>query len=424
MAFNKRNNSGLDLSGVGSGRIKLGGSGRINVKGGSSRGATGRSAREANRQMGSSLFSPDPLGHKPRNMVLVILGVVLALALAIGVGVFVYQRSMQDALKPELSPGVDKVLVAEEEGQVIWSLLAINSYTAEDRDDPGLESCALLSIDPDNLKVTFLWIPAELRVYVAGYGYRSLSEAYVMESDETFVQVCADVTGVSLSHYLEFTKGGMADYLGKQGLDASLAKEQAAAAVVKKLIGTVSEQLPVELELLDKYLATDLTSKELGALITKMHGTDLDEDIFNEDMPLEDSQTEEGYVQSAAAGWATMTKRISEGLDPVAGQAEISKSAAIRSNAKVTIWNGVGVSGIASDCAEHLKKKGWGLESTGNAASFVYEETLVVYTYDADRPMAELLVSDLGQGRAVRSAARYSFEGDILVVVGKDYQPY
>ena len=155
-----------------------------------------------------------------------------------------------------------------------------------------------------------------------------------------------------------------------------------------------------------------------------MHGTDVDKDIFNESMPLEDGTTAEGYVQSAAASWATMTKRVSEGLDPVADQAEISKSKAIRSNAKVTIWNGVGVSGIASDCAEHLKKQGWGLESTGNAASFVYEETLVVYNYDADRPMAELLVSDLGQGRAVRSAARYSFEGDILVVVGKDYQPY
>lgn len=423
MAFNKRNNNGLDLSGVGSSRIKLSGSARINVNGGSSRGASGRSAREANKQMGSSLFSPDPQGRKPR-MLFIALGVVLALALAIGVGVVVYHQSMQNALKPELSAGIDKILVEPEEDEVVWNLLVVNSYAGDGRDETGLENCALFSIDPSNLKLTFLWIPPELRVYVAGYGYRSLSEAYAMEEDETFIQVCTDVTGVSLSHYLELTKGGLADYLAKIELDSSLSKEQAAAAVMKRLLGTASEQLPDELALLNKYLATDLSTKELSALVTSMHGTDVDKDIFNEAMPLEDDPTAEGYVQSAAAGWATMTKRVSEGLDPVAGQAEISKSAAIRSNAKVTIWNGVGVSGIASDCAEHLKKKGWGLESTGNAASFVYEETLVVYTYDADRPMAELLVSDLGQGRAVRSAARYSFEGDILVVVGKDYQPY
>ena len=48
----------------------------------------------------------------------------------------------------------------------------------------------------------------------------------------------------------------------------------------------------------------------------------------------------------------------------------------------------------------------------------------MVYKDDGEKSLAELLVSDLGQGRVVRSAARYSFEGDVLVVVGKDYQPY
>lgn len=424
MAFNKRSNNGLDLSGVGGSRIKLGGSGGSGLNGGSPHGASGRSAREASKQMGGSLFSPDPQGRRPRTVLLIALGAVLALALAVGVGVVVYRQSVQNALKPELSGGIDRMLVEAGEDEVLWNLLVVNSYTASATEETGLHGCALFSIDPSNLKLTFLWIPTELRVYVAGYGYKSLSEAYAMEGDETFIQVCSDVTGVSLSHYLEFTKGGLEDYLGKIELDSSLSREEAATAVLKRLLGTASEQLPDELALLDKYLATDLDSKELSSLITQMHGTDVDEDIFSESMPLEENPTAEGYVQSAAAAWATMTKRVSEGLDPVADQAEISKSAAIRSNAKVTIWNGVGVSGIASDCAEHLKKQGWGLESTGNAASFVYEETLVVYTYDADRPMAELLVSDLGQGRAVRSAARYSFEGDILVVVGKDYQPY
>ena len=425
MAFNKKNSNGLDLSGVGAGRLSLGG--------GNNRGArlslgasSARSGRAAGRQMPPSSFSADAQGHgaHTRTVVMAVVGVVLAIALAVGVGVFVYRQSIQNAFKPEVSKEVASVLTAAEEDRVVWSLLAVNTYNGEATQEMGLQELALVAFDPANLKVSVLWVPAQLRVYVAGYGYKSLSEAYAMEDDPTFVKACSDVTGVSFAHYFELSRGGIDAYLAKLELPDQGSKELVASAIIKKLVGTASEQLSDQLALLEKYLGTDMSSKELSALVTSMRGMDAEKDIHNESMPLEDSVTPEGYALSKTGEWATMSKRVSEGLNPVAGKAEINKSEAIRANAKVTIWNGVGVSGIAHDCAEHLKKKGWGLESTGNAASFVYEETLIVYTYDADRPMAELLVSDLGQGRAVRSAARYSFEGDILVVVGKDYQPY
>lgn len=41
-----------------------------------------------------------------------------------------------------------------------------------------------------------------------------------------------------------------------------------------------------------------------------------------------------------------------------------------------------------------------------------------------DEAAARLLAADLGQGRVVRSYARYSYEGNLLVVIGKDYKPY
>ena len=47
-----------------------------------------------------------------------------------------------------------------------------------------------------------------------------------------------------------------------------------------------------------------------------------------------------------------------------------------------------------------------------------------MYKDSAHKSAAQLLVSDLGQGRVVNSAARYSFSGDVLVVVGKNYKPY
>ena len=73
---------------------------------------------------------------------------------------------------------------------------------------------------------------------------------------------------------------------------------------------------------------------------------------------------------------------------------------------------------------KELEQQGWKSGSSGNASQFVYEETLVVYKDSAHKSAAQLLVSDLGQGRVVNSAARYSFSGDVLVVVGKNYKPY
>lgn len=267
MAFNKKNRNGLDLSGVGSGRLSLGG--------GDSRGArlslgarSARSGRAAGGQMPPSSFGADAQGHRAhtRTVIMAVVGVVLALALAVGVGVFVYRQSIQNAFKPEVSKEVSSVLTAAEEDRVVWSLLAVNNYNGEASAETGLQELALVAFDPANLKVSVLWVPAQLRVYVAGYGYKSISEAYAMEDDPTFVKACSDVTGVSFAHYLELSRGGIDAYLAKLELGEQGSKELAASAIVKKLVGTASEQLPDQLALLEKYLGTDMSSKELSAL--------------------------------------------------------------------------------------------------------------------------------------------------------------
>ena len=113
-----------------------------------------------------------------------------------------------------------------------------------------------------------------------------------------------------------------------------------------------------------------------------------------------------------------------QGFPPWQARQKLASYANIRSSATVDIWNGVGVTGVANDCKKELEQQGWKIGSSGNASQFVYEETLVVYKDSAHKSAAQLLVSDLGQGRVVNSAARYSFSGDVLVVVGKNYKPY
>ena len=53
----------------------------------------------------------------------------------------------------------------------------------------------------------------------------------------------------------------------------------------------------------------------------------------------------------------------------------------------------------------------------------MYTETLVVYQDDDFADEAEAVVSALGFGRAIPSAGFYTFETDILVVLGTDFAP-
>ena len=132
----------------------------------------------------------------------------------------------------------------------------------------------------------------------------------------------------------------------------------------------------------------------------------------------------------------------------------------------IEVQNGTEISGAASMTADLLKSKGFRVEKSGNAEQQVYTETLVVYkandrqgakksdekteeanyTYDEDGNLVEAsdsapvkaaggndngvglaramtVIDGLGIGRAVEAGAYYSFDTDILIIIGSDYKP-
>ena len=60
---------------------------------------------------------------------------------------------------------------------------------------------------------------------------------------------------------------------------------------------------------------------------------------------------------------------------------------------------------------------------TGNADAYVYDETLVVYSSPEDEAAAEDIIGILGSGRSVDADYYYSFDSDLLVIIGKDWKP-
>ncbi|MCL1891381.1 MAG: LCP family protein [Coriobacteriia bacterium] len=88
----------------------------------------------------------------------------------------------------------------------------------------------------------------------------------------------------------------------------------------------------------------------------------------------------------------------------------------------VDVRNGYGIAGSATATAEMLTQAGYKLGEVGNANSFVYKETLIIYQKDESAEAAEDIRGRLGFGRVIPSLERYAFSGDILVVVGEDFQ--
>jgi len=87
----------------------------------------------------------------------------------------------------------------------------------------------------------------------------------------------------------------------------------------------------------------------------------------------------------------------------------------------VMVRNGYGIDGSATAVSDMLEIAGYNMLIPGNANSFVYMETLIIYRDDTDREAAENIRARLGYGRVIPSLGRYSFDGNILVVVGGDF---
>ncbi len=428
--MSRRSNSyGLDLSGVGGKRLSVGG-GSHHRPGlsfaGKPSSAFGNTARQqrASKQAGGSIFSQTTDSSSAGKLVKVVIGVVLSLALAIGVGYFVYRQTLQNAIKPALDSSVSAALATPEQNAPSWSVLVEEESSEDSPSSNKIAKLAFVCADTQNSKLSFVWVPRELRAYVAGYGYMSLEESFEMGELDAFVSTCTELSGLTFEHVLLTTQDAVASMCSSLSVQNSLDTNALSVAFAKKLLTSTSDQMSSLLKSVESCVSSDMDSSAFSSYIEELKGDDIEESIFSEDIPLESLTTEEGYSQLKSDEWATMRTRVNSGLDPVAGKAELSNSASIRKSTSVTVWNGVGVSGIAGDCADFIKKKGWKLESSGNAQSFVYPETLIVYNYDSKKKVAELLASDLGQGRVVASAARYSFEGDVLVVIGKDYKPF
>lgn len=435
MAFHRRN-GGLRVNGIGGPRrFSGGGFGR----GGSSfrnsrmadRAALSRAAKGRN-----TYIKPTELGKRESFFTRKRVGFIafvfaIAVVLAVIVGMLVYQQASRNALRPVFNTQeLTSVLQApESEDDIYWNILVCTDASSAEAGRGELVDFALVGVDPDNVALTFFWIPIDTRVYIDGTGYCTIEEAFQKQHEQGMQIAAQKLANVNIAHYFEINAAGLSrleNLLAPLQLNTETSsKEVLVDAICRKLFGSSNEELASRVDAFITCVATDASKDQVTKAFRALHGINIDTSLYEETMPTT-IQSIDGmdYVVCNTDTWNTMVSRVASGMSPVASPSEVDINNVTRDSRVVAVWNGVGVSGVASDCTEELKKLGWNVISTGNAAQFVYDETFVVFKDTDDEAAARLLAADLGQGRVVRSYARYNYSGNLLVVIGKDYKPY
>lgn len=142
--------------------------------------------------------------------------------------------------------------------------------------------------------------------------------------------------------------------------------------------------------------------------------------------------------------WKAMMARVDQGLPPTEGDIvdEVSGTilastgsgqlvnesgdlsgggASQKRSGTVAVRNGNGITGAGSQAAERVQSLGYKVES-GNADSFDYPQTLVVYEQGGKADRAQEIVDALGVGKAMVNDGSYVINADFLVVLGADWK--
>jgi LCP family protein required for cell wall assembly len=110
------------------------------------------------------------------------------------------------------------------------------------------------------------------------------------------------------------------------------------------------------------------------------------------------------------------------GLAQGSGQSSDSIPATVAGKYLVDVRNGFGIAGSARAVSDMLSIAGYQQGEIGNTSSSVYTETLVIYRGEEDCEAANDIRARLGYGRVIPSQGRYTFAGNVLVVVGGDFR--
>lgn len=401
-----------------------------------------------------------------KGIVIAIAVVLLVACIAGGVGVAAYFGSVSD--KMGLGDSNAKgALVAPAEGKAPYVLL-VGEFSRPGQAYEGPDMLMLARVDSTDKQVSLVSVPANAQVSLSDGQAHRIADAQLIGGDEYLVSTVASYTGVSISHIVKTDASGLESLVdalggltvevaqevddpnagdvyipaGTQTLDGSAVltlcrainfaeadetraenQQQVVLALADKLLDTNALSIIPTLDSIASTVRTDYSASDAMALIDSLRGIDVSQ-AYAVRIPgyeLTSSSTGIAYFVASDDEWSTMLAALEAGEDPT--PPETAGVTVDPASFGITVRNGSGITGGAQQMADALVAGGFNVVETGNADQYVYNETLVIYQDNQYRDAAESVVAHLGVGRAVPSNGFYTFETDVLVVLGKDWQP-
>jgi polyisoprenyl-teichoic acid--peptidoglycan teichoic acid transferase len=342
------------------------------------------------------------------------------------------------------------------------------------------DTLILARIDPQSKRIALISIPRDTRAEIPGHGTQKINAAMIYGGPSLVIQTVHDLTGLPISHFVEVNFPGFKEMVdaiggvyvdvptriydpkaanhdftaelinpgyqkldGKHALTFVRSRHYAMAdytrmknqqtfikALIKQTLQignvfkinaitqamvknvTTDMKLGQVLDLVGTFKDMDPKSVEAVTMPSKPEMVDGIDYVVLDDSKMHD------LIARLAAGQA-IDKSVEASSSAVAAAAAAA-DVVDPGTVTLTVRNGAGGQGVASSAAAKLKNAGFSVSEVGNAARFVYPETLVIFKND--QAAAEAVQSALGYGTLVKSNGRYSFKTTVLVVVGKDWK--
>lgn len=412
--------------------------------------------------------------RKYKRAALAVLAVVALVLVAGGIAAWAWVSDLQSTMvvkAEKLAPSLEKAKPQEP-----YTVLLLGGDKR--RDEPyRTDTMILAKVDPKKKKMWMLSIPRDTRVEIAGHGAVKINSAFTYGGEEGAIKAVKQLTGVPINHYMHVDFKGFkkaVDALGGVWIDVPVVIDDRQAAshnrsashvdagyqlldgdhaltfvrarhqfadqdfsrmknqqiFFKALADQVAKgenltKLPRVVSSVAPYIKTDMSLMDMIRTAQAMRGagsknlyTATLEGPWKSPFIYIDEKKKDELVKKMKAGVSFEATKTPEAS--AEGEAAEAPAAKKPSKIKVIVRNGGGVAGSAKQAASIVKARGFNVTGTGNTNRFVYDDTLVVYKDELNS--AEQVAAALPPGaKLVESRGMYSFESDVLVVIGKDW---
>jgi polyisoprenyl-teichoic acid--peptidoglycan teichoic acid transferase len=412
-----------------------------------------------------------------KKIALVVVSTIISLVLLAAISVLAFAMYVQSSMSPQTKLEKESLALALAPSKPMdpYNVLILGVDARPEETQSRSDSILVAHIDPATKRMWLVSIPRDTKVTVPGYGEHKINDAHFLGGPQLAVKTVSQFTGLKINHYLEVNfscfeavvrkMGGVwvdvpvaindiqADRsphhraakipAGYQRLDAwhaltfmrarhqfldqdftRMRNQQIFFKAVADQLSKTSNvvEIPGIITVVARYIRTDMSLMDMiktGMALREMGGKNMYTTTVM-------GEWVSPYVIPDQIGLAKIVSDIKaersfEGTKTAKAAKSGSKASSKKpSQVTVTVRNGAGFAGAASQAGSILKAQGFRVPTVGNANQNVYNQTLVIYKTDIR--LAQLVAGYLPPNtKIVQSRGLYSFKTSVLVIVGKDW---